>query len=155
MRSRSRLLHRASLAAAALAVVAVVLAGCSTSSPTGSTTEDWGSLTGTVSSDRGAELSNIEVHLWARIGEGGTVAQYSATTGPNGAYEVEVIDLSYVTGSSADYELYVNRTKGSVLPIDTEYGTYAATVTVEKGTVATANVEIVDAGPVDPEQYFD
>jgi hypothetical protein len=148
-------LHRASLAAAALAVVAIVLAGCSTSSPTGSSTEDWGSLEGSVSSDRGATLGNIEVHLWTQIGEERTVIEYDAVTDATGAYEIEDIDLSHVTGSSEDYELYVNRTKGSALPIDENYGSYASTVTIEKGGVATADIEIIEEGPIDPEQYFD
>ena len=155
MRSRSGLLHRASLVAAALAVAALLLAGCSTTSPTGSSTEDWGSLTGSVSSDRGTALGNIQVHLWTQVGDERTVIQYDAVTGTNGAYEIDDIDLSYVAGSSEVYELYVNRTKGSALPINDNYGSYASTVTIEKGAVTTANVEIIEEGPIDPEQYFD
>jgi hypothetical protein len=155
MRSRGHLLHRASLGAAVLAVVAILLAGCSTSNPTGSSTEDWGSLEGSVSSDRGAWLPNIEVHLWTEIGEERTVVQYDAVTNANGVYEIEEIDLSHVTGNSEDYEIYVNRTKGSALPINEGYGAYASTVTIEKGAVATADIEIVEEGPIDPEQYFD
>jgi hypothetical protein len=148
-------LHRASLVAAAVTFVAVLLAGCSTSTPTGSPSDDWGSLEGSVSSDRGTPVSNIEVHLWAQIGEDRWIAQYETVTGANGWYEIDDIDLSQVIGSSQDYELYVNRTKGSALPINDDYQPYAATVTIEKGAVATADVEIVEEGPMDPEQYFD
>lgn len=155
MRSRGRLLHRASLVAAALTVVAVMLAGCSDSNPTGSTVEDWGSLVGSVSSDRGAPLQGIEIHLWAQIGDERATVEYEAVTSGSGAYEIEDIDLSHATGSSEDYELYVNRTKGSALPINDEYGSHARTVTIQKGAVATADVEIIEEGPIDPEQYFD
>jgi len=155
MRSRGRLLHRASLVAASLTVVAALLAGCSSSNPTGSSLEDWGSLEGSVSSDRGAPLGDIQVHMWAQIGEERTVVQYEATTAEDGAYEIEDIDLSHAVGSSQDYELYVNRTKSSALPINEEYGSYATTVTIQKGAVATANIEIVEEGPIDPEQLFD
>jgi hypothetical protein len=136
-------------------IAAVALTGCSTSNPTGSTNDDWGSVAGTVSSDRGLPVANIEIHLWAEIEPGRTIAQYDVVTDAEGAYEIEEIDLSYASGSSEDYEIYANRTKGSALPVNEHYGTYAATVTVEKGEVVTLDIEIVESGPGDPEQYFD
>ena len=155
MGSRGRLLHRASLVAGVVTVVAVALTGCSGSNPTGSGVEDWGSLAGSVSSDRGTPLANIEIHLWTQVDAERTIIQYEVLTADNGVYEIEEIDLRHATGSSGDYELYVNRTKSSALPIDEDYGTYATTVIIEKGEVATKDIEIVEEGPIDPEQYFD
>jgi hypothetical protein len=155
MRSRGRLLHRASLVALAVTIAAMVAGGCSSSNPAASTTEDWGSLVGSVSSDRGRTLASIQVHVWTQVGDDRTAVQYDAVTGANGAYEINDIDLSHLTGSSEDWELYVNRTKSSALPINDAYGTYTSTVTLEKGVVTTADVEIIEAGPIDPEQYFD
>lgn len=155
MRSGSRLLHRASLVALVVAAGAVLLGGCSSSSPTGSTTEDWGSLAGSVTSDRGVPLGGIEIHLWAQVGAERTVVQYEVVTAVDGTYEIEQIDLSYSAGGSEDYELYVNRTKGSALPIVIGYGTYASTVTIEKGEVVTADIEIIDDGPGEPDSYVD
>jgi hypothetical protein len=155
MRSGSRLLHRASLAALVLASGALLFAGCSSSNPAGSTADDWGTLAGSVTSDRGVPLPDIEIHLWAQVGGDRTIVQYEVVTGADGTYEVEEIDLSYSAGNSEDYELYVNRTKGSALPVDVNYGTYATTVTIEKGEVATANIEISEEGPGEPDSYFD
>lgn len=155
MRSRTCLLHRASLVAVVVAAAAVLLAGCSDSNPTGSTVEDWGSLAGSVSSDKGTAVANIEIHLWAQVGAERTIVQYDAQTAADGTYEIEDIDLSHVVGSSEDYELYVNRTKSSALPIDDQYGSHASTVTIERGEVATKDIEITEEGPIVPEQYFD
>jgi hypothetical protein len=156
MRSRCRLFHRASLVAFALISAAMLAAGCSSSNPAASpTTEDWGSLVGSVSSDRGRPLANIQVHLWTQVDGDRTSAQYDAVTGVGGVYEINEIDLSHLTGSSEDWELYVNRTKSSALPINDDYGTYASIVTIEKGEVTTADAEIIEEGPIEPEQYFD
>jgi hypothetical protein len=155
MRSRGRLLHRASLVALAVAIAGMLAAGCSSSNPAASTTDDWGSLVGSVSSDRGRPLATIQVHLWTQAGDNRTVVQYDAVTDVNGAYGIEEIDLSHLTGSSEDWELYVNRTKSSALPINNAYGTYSSVVTIEKGEVTTADVEIIEEGPIEPEQYFD
>jgi hypothetical protein len=148
-------LHRASLVALVAAVAAAALTGCSESNPTASTVGDWGSLSGNVISDRGAPVADIEIHLWAEVGAGRTIAQYDAVTDASGDYEIEDIDLSRISGSSHEYEFYANRTKSSALPVNAGYATYVASVTIEKGESTTMNVVIADEGPVLPEQYFD
>jgi len=147
-------LHRASLGAVLVTVAAVALVGCSSSSnPTESQVVDWGSLVGSVSSDRGAPVADIDVHLWGDVGAGRTAIQYDVVTDGDGMYEIEEIDLSHA--DTDVYELYVNRTKSSALPVNETYRGYAATVTIERGEVTTADVVIVEQGPVGPEQFID
>jgi hypothetical protein len=149
-------LHRASLGAVVVTVAAVALAGCSSSdSPTESEVVDWGSLVGSVSSDRGGPVADIEVHLWGDVGAGGATGQYDAVTDGEGQYEIEEIDLSWAVSGTETYELYVNRTKNSALPINAVYRGYAATVTIEIGEVTTADVVIIEEGPIVPEQFLD
>lgn len=156
MGSRGRLLHRASLGAVLVAAAAVALAGCSsTSSPTESQVVDWGSLVGSVSSDRGTPLAGIEVHLWGQVDAGRTAVQYDVVTGADGTYEIEEIDLSHVATDTEIYELYVNRTKSSALPINDAYRGYAAAVTIEKGEVTTADAVIAEEDAVGPAQFLD
>jgi hypothetical protein len=154
MESKCWLSHRRAILAVAVAVVALSFAGCSSIGPDSSWTANEGTIEGTVVSNVGKELPDIQVRLWGGIDEECNPIEYLTTTDLSGMYEVSSVDLGGSHAYELTYQMYVNRTPSSAAPINEAYGTYVGTVTVcANGTWH--DVTIVEAPPGPPDSYFE
>ena len=93
MRSKRVILHRAVLVVAVLAM-AVAYGGCSSVEPTDAWADETGRVAGTVRSDAGTLLPEIEVWLWAELGVEGREVCYQTETDLHGAYEVDDVEMA-------------------------------------------------------------
>ncbi len=154
MRSKCWLLHGRTTAVVVLAAAALSLAGCSAIGPESTWSGSEGLIEGTIVSDSAKELPGIEVLLWGGIDEECNAIEYCATTDLSGRYTVDGVELGSAHAYERTYEIYVNRTPSSAMPMNDGYGTYTGTVTVSaNGTWH--DVVIVEAEPGPPDDYFE
>lgn len=154
MRSKRVILHRATYALLALVAVAA-FSGCSSVEPLDPWAET-GRVSGTVRSDGGDLLSEIEVWLWVEIdGEGGEI-RYQTETDQDGAYEFEGVEMSTEHAYETLYWIGANRTPYRSASINTDYTSCRSTVMVEKGEMCEWHA-VIDyiGGPDDPESFLD
>ncbi len=156
MRSKRAILQRAALVVAVLAM-AVAFGGCSSVEPTDSWAGETGRVTGTVRSDNNTLLQDIEVWLWAELGVDGREVCYQTETDQYGEYEFDGVEMAAVHSYQETYWIGANRTDDRSSPIDSDYWTCRASVTVPKGGTCVSHLVIdrVDDGPEDPEAYID
>jgi hypothetical protein len=156
MRSERVILQRAALVVAVLTAV-VVFAGCSSVGPKDAWTNETGRVTGTVRSDTGAPLAEIEVWLWAELGTDGREVWYSTETNAEGWYELDGIEMATQHSYSTEYWVGVNRDSERTNPIHEGYGTWYSTITVpaDDTYVCDVVIEHIDDGPDDPETYVE
>lgn len=145
-------LRRGALAACAVIVAGALATGCSTVGLDDSNAT--GSLDGTVQSDRGHAVPSMEVCLWCAGTVQATELEYRATTDESGTFELDDIDLGTPSAYAKTYEVYVNRTRESVEPINDWYGTYSGTVSVERDPAGSVGFVIawIDHTPEQPSQ---
>ena len=138
-------------------VVAGVFAGCSSVEPTEAWTQQDGKVTGTVRSDTGTLLPEIEVWLWAEVGAEGREVWYQTETDENGAYELDGVEMATQHSFVTSYWLGVNRDAERTNSIAAAYGTWLGSVSVPKGDTCVWNavIEYIDDGPDDPETYVE
>ncbi|MFH1501936.1 MAG: hypothetical protein ABIG03_02700 [Candidatus Eisenbacteria bacterium] len=153
MRGKRRLMHRAAMAAALVAVAVLGIAGCSTVGPESSWAGNEGSISGTVRSDTGSALVGIDVRLRGQTSDGECV-DYTATTGATGTYSVVGVELGQAHAYEMDYAVYVNRTTSSAMPLVSNYGTHVATVAVTTSGTS-YDVVIVGQGPGIPVDFIE
>lgn len=156
MRSKRVILHRAVLVVAVLAM-AVAYGGCSSVEPTDAWADETGRVAGTVRSDAGTLLPEIEVWLWAELGVEGREVCYQTETDLHGAYEVDDVEMATRHTYEQSYWIYANRTDDRSTPIDADYWTCTSTVTVPRGGECESHLVIahVDDEPEEPEAYVD
>ena len=153
MRSKRVILHRVACAVVILAGVAAV-SGCSSVEPTDPWSEQTGRVTGTVRSDSGELLSEIEVWLWVEPGEEGLELWYETETDEDGAFEFDGVEMVTEQSSETAYWIAANRTAVRSNSINTEYTSCRSAITVPRdGTCASHMVLDHDTG--DPEAYVD
>ena len=87
MRSKRAILHRAVMVVAVVAAVLAV-AGCSSVEPENVWDSETGRVNGTIRSDTGAALPDIEIWLWGELAPDGHEACYQTVTGTDGTYEI-------------------------------------------------------------------
>ena len=156
MRSKRVILRRAALAVVVLAM-AVVYSGCSSVEPTDMWTEETGRVAGTVRSDTGTLLRDIEVWMWAELGVEGREVCYQTETDQYGAYELDGVEMATQHSFDETYWIGANRTDDRSTPIDPGYWTCRSTVVVPKGDTCVSHlvIERVEDGPEDPEAYIE
>lgn len=152
MRSRSDLGRRLYVLAATALVAAVAFSGCSTLSPTDPWEGSTGTVEGTVTSDKGASLEGIQVHLWGEVGSAQTEVEYSLVTDTQGSFIETDVDLGDPHSSQATYEVYVNCTKSNQNAINQDYGTCVTMVTVTSQQAAEKHV-VLDEIEIDDPYY--
>ncbi|MFH1690621.1 MAG: hypothetical protein ABIE42_10370 [Candidatus Eisenbacteria bacterium] len=155
MRSKCVILQRAALMVAVLAM-AVAYGGCSSVEPTDAWAEETGRVAGTVRSDAGALLPEIEVWLWTELGVEGREVCYQTETDQDGAYELSGVAMATQHSYQQTYWIGANRTDQRSTPIDSDYWTWYDTVVVPRGATCLSHlvIERVDDGPEDPEAYI-
>ncbi|MBD3348493.1 MAG: hypothetical protein GF400_04780 [Candidatus Eisenbacteria bacterium] len=151
MQNRCRMLR--SVAAACVLVLTIAICGCSTVGPESSWSGNSGSVEGVVRSNDGDALAGIDVTMRAQTSDGDWI-EYEVTTGAGGAYELDGVELGNEHSFEKDYDVYVNRTVASALPIVSAYGTYVGTISVSvSGTTCDVTIREGDSGA--PDTYVD
>ena len=150
-----RSVHRVTAFGLVALVAAMAFAGCSSVGPADTWSGDTGSLEGTVRSDAGQTLADIEVWIWTEWD--GEDVWHQTTTDQAGEYEISDVLMPTTHTYSETYSICVNRTPESGTSIDTNYGTYRATIIVRRSEVSTADCVIVfiEDEPGEPEVYID
>lgn len=137
------------------AVLVISVAGCSTLGSDDPWTGNTGTVTGTVTSDTGTAVPDVEVCLWSETSNDTREVQYDVQTCEQGTFSFTDVDLGTVHSFAKTYELYVNCTKSCSTPINGDYATWSSTITV--GADETCTVDVVLATcpdePGDPDQY--
>ena len=152
MRCNCWLLHRPSVAGVVLAVAALSLAGCSSLGPEYAGNE--GTIEGTVETTTGRAVPEMSVRLWGGIDEQCDPIEYRGETDATGTYSLTEIDLGDASLDDRTFQIYVNRSVSSATPLNDDYGTYVASVTVSaSGTWH--DVLIAEAPPGPPDNYFE
>jgi hypothetical protein len=154
MRSRLPLKHRAMLAGAVVAMAIVSLVGCSMVSPDSSWSGNMGTLDGNVTTPRGMAAAGISVWLWTDLGQDGGIVEYQVSTDAWGHYEITDIALGATHSYEHEYTLYVNRTRGSAIPLTPTYSTCSTSVTVSS-TGTTRDIVLRRAVPDEPDQNME
>jgi hypothetical protein len=135
-----------------LGVAAVLLiSGCSSVEPGDGWTEQTGTVSGTIRSDEGTPLADIEVWLWAELDTDGTEVQYNATSDASGYYTFTDVEIGTGTAMTQDYHMCANRTPERTVSRDTRYGTWQTSVTVTRDAECTRDIvlETQDQSPSD------
>ena len=155
MRSKRVILHRATYALLALVAVAA-FSGCSSVEPEDAWADETGRVSGTVRSDSGNLLPEIEVWLWVELeGDAGEL-RYQTQTDEYGAFEFEGVEMATQHAYETTYWIGANRTPYRSTSINTDYTSIRSTVTVPKGGTCEWNAVIDSIGdPDDPETYLD
>ncbi|MBN2564972.1 MAG: carboxypeptidase regulatory-like domain-containing protein [Candidatus Eisenbacteria bacterium] len=132
-----------------------ILAGCSSMGADDSWTGNTGSVTGTVVSDKGTTLPDIEVCLWCESDNESREVEYEVQTCDQGTFSFTDLDLGTVHSFARTYEIYVNCTKSSATAVDSDYRTWTSTITVGADQTCTVDVVLnkVPDVPGDPSQY--
>jgi hypothetical protein len=153
MMCSSRFWRRATVAMVVLAAAGLMMAGCSSMGPEGSTELGTGSVSGTVTTYRGVAIPEIEVTMYG--GHEGT--EYTAETSQSGVFSIAELQMSAKHVFNEDYEIWVNRTRTTSTPIDPHFGTYYGMVQVSKDQTVTCSVRLerIDDEPGDPEQIVE
>jgi hypothetical protein len=113
---------------------------------------DYGMLEGTVTSDRGVVLSGITVELWDEDGEW----SFQTTTDVHGWYSFDEVEMETEHAHTRDCELYVNRTRAALSPINANWQAWWSEVGVVKGGSEDYDIELDEGGGVDdPESFID
>jgi hypothetical protein len=155
MRDKCVILRSAAVVAAL--ALTIVVAGCSSVEPTDAWSTQTGRVTGTVRSDSGNPLPEIEVWLWADFGTEGGEVWYETVTDQDGAWEIDGVEMETPHSQDATYWLGANRTAERTSPINTNYESWTGTILVPRGETVEAHLVIawVDNDPDDPETYVE
>ena len=154
MRSKRVILHRATFALVALVAVAA-FSGCSSVEPLDPWAET-GRVSGTVRSDSGNLLAEIEIWLWVELDDEGGELRYQTETDEYGAYEFEGVEMTTQHSYETTYWIAANRTPHRSVSINTDYTTCRSTITVPKGDTCEWHAVIDYIGdPEDPEAYLE
>jgi hypothetical protein len=156
MRDRRVILRSVALVAAAAALTVLVV-GCSSVEPTDTWSTQTSKVTGTVRSDSGNPLSEIEVWLWAELSTEGREVWYETVTDQYGAWEIDGVEMATPHSYEASYWVGANRTAERSSPINSNYDSWTGTLTVPRGETVESHLVItwIDDGPDEPENYVD
>lgn len=146
-------MHGAAVTAAVVAVALMGVTGCSMVEPESSWTGNDGSITGVVSSTTGSALVGVDVRMCTQTDDGQCL-EYYTTTGPDGVYSIDGLELGDAHAYEKAYVVYVNRTTSSAIPVVSGYGTYVATVPVTSEG-SSYDVTITAPGPGDPSGFVE
>ena len=153
MRSKRVILHRAAFVFVGLVAFAA-FSGCSSVEPTDAWDEATGRVSGTVRSETGSLLGEIEVCVWGELGEEGLEVWHQTVTDEYGAFEFEAVELATEQSSETTYSIGANRTPIRSDALDTDYSSCCSMVTVPRGGTCTSDM-VLDETPGDPEAYID
>jgi hypothetical protein len=153
MRSERVILRRAALVLVALTVVAA-FSGCSSVEPTDGWSEQTGRVSGTVRSDSGSLLAEIEVCLWVEYGGEGLDVWYETETDQYGAFEFDSVEMATEQSTETDYWIGANRTPVRSSSLNPDYTSCRSAVTVPRNGTCTSDM-VIDVASGDPEAYVE
>ncbi|HYW68479.1 MAG TPA: hypothetical protein VE960_02655 [bacterium] len=156
MRSKRAILHRAVTVVAVVAAV-VAVAGCSSVEPEDAWDSETGRVNGTIRSDTGGVLPDIEIWLWAELAPDGHEVCYQTVTGTDGTYEINGVEMATQQSTSTDYWIAANIAPDATAPIRSNYGAQAMGISVPSDVpyVWDAVLEYIDDEPIGPETYIE
>ena len=156
MWSKRAILHRAVMVVAVVAAV-VAVAGCSSVEPEAVWDSETGRVNGTIRSDTGTVLPDIEIWLWAELAPDGHEACYQTVTGSDGTYEINGVEMATEQSTSTDYWIAANIGPDATAPIRSTYGAQAMGISVPSDApyVWDAVLEYIDDEPIGPETYIE
>ena len=155
MRSKRAILHRAVMVVAVVAAVAV--AGCSSVEPEAVWDSETGRVSGTIRSDAGTVLPDIEIWLWAELAPDGHEVCYQTVTAAGGDYEIDGVEMATELSTSTEYWIAANISPDGTGPIRSSYGAQAMGISVPSDVpyVWDAILEYIDDEPGDPQTYIE
>jgi len=141
----------------AIAAVVVAFAGCSSVEPTDAWTSEAGRVSGTVRSDTGTLLADIEVWVWAELAPDGREVCYQTETVPGGTYEIDGIEMATEQSVTTAYWIAANRDPDATTPIRSHYGAVSTSIYVSSGEtyVWDAVIDFIHDDPDGPETYVE
>ena len=153
MRSERVILRRAALVLVALTVVAA-FSGCSSVEPTDTWSEQTGRVSGTVRSDSGSLLAEIEVCLWIEYGGEGLEIWYETVTDQYGAFEFDSVEMATEQSTETDYWIGETRTPVRSNSVNPDYTSCRSAITVPRNGTCTSHM-VIDVASGDPEEYLE